>query len=297
MARFAVVVFAYNRLENCKKLIYSLLGQSAKFDDIVVLVALDKGKNKNIIINQHEFIHWIRSLEEEIQVNYNKQNLGLKKQIIYTLDRVSLDFEAFIVLEEDLLISNNFLNEMRKRLVYYRNISSIWTINAYCNSLMENESDYLTSYVTSWGWATWSDRWRHLTLDSAFIIEQITDWRKFNFGNNYEYKLQLYWNHYGIKQTWAVFWYATIFLQAGYALQIGKNLIENKGFVGGENYKKLDVTYESQISNGISELVPDIIRLDGVDPAEVMLRNIVKRRWLYHVWRIYHWIKVWLNKG
>ena len=68
-----------------------------------------------------------------------------------------------IVIEDDLICSDNLLNFMNDSLDFYQENKDIWSISGYTyplNSLKNYASSvYLTYRGSSWGWATWKDRW------------------------------------------------------------------------------------------------------------------------------------------
>ncbi len=44
----------------------------------------------------------------------------------------------------------------------------------------------------------------------------------FNYDNTNNYWLQVILNHKGLMNTWAIFWYTTVFLKDGYSLHPGR---------------------------------------------------------------------------
>jgi len=255
-----------------------------------IRIAIDGPNDVTTREDQDAFLNWLELQRTEVEIIRNKVNLGLKRQILSTLNSISSKYDGFIVLEEDLVISNFLIEEFYRRLEFFKNEGRIWSINAYTNSEMRNSTDFLTSYVTSWGWATWSDRWLKIDTDADHIISSVKSWSKFNFGNAYDYKLQLYWNKFKIRETWAVFWYATIYINGGSVLQIGTNHIENNGFNSGENFSKGDSTFYASIDQ-----YADTFEELPVHRSEDLAMNmftILNKNWKFKLWRTYQWIKL-----
>ena len=71
-------------------------------------------------------------------------------------------YGSVIVTEDDLVSHENYLQYMNDCLNYYRDYPDIWSISGYTHPLEPNEGQdhvYFTYRGSSWGWATWKDRW------------------------------------------------------------------------------------------------------------------------------------------
>ncbi|MBB6610340.1 CatB-related O-acetyltransferase [Pontibacter sp. Tf4] len=115
-------------------------------------------------------------------------------------------------------------------------------ISGYCYPIeYEPKSEiYFLRTLACWGWATWSRAWQLYTTDSTYLLQQVTKTDKiksgFNLDDQANYLLQLKLNYWGELNTWAVKWYATIFLRQGLCLFPKKSLVRNIGHDGsGEN--------------------------------------------------------------
>ena len=292
MLNIAVVIFAFDRLQNCHELVLDVLKHADS--SLKIILAMDGTSDKSHKVKQNEFIKKIEN--NRIHVIHQKKNRGLKKQIIQTIDDVSKKFDAFIILEEDLQITSTTLDFFLKRLNQYKSINNIWTINGYCHELMESDSDYLTQFVTSWGWATWSDRWQKLITDEDLIIERIRDWSLFNFDETYENRLLLYWNKYNVKKTWAIFWYSTVFINKGKALQIGRSQIINNGFNSGRNFKSGKDNRYARIKPLSVKNYESKLNLNQIDKSFKMYKKI-NHGVIFFIWRCYHWFRLMILKS
>ncbi|WP_217496506.1 hypothetical protein [Providencia heimbachae] len=73
--------------------------------------------------------------------------------------------------------------------------------------------------------------------------------QKFNLDNNYNFFSQIRNNLNGTLNTWAIFWYATIFSNNGLCLNPTKSLVINIGNDGsGENCGSIDI-YKTQLNH------------------------------------------------
>lgn len=90
------------------------------------------------------------------------QNKGLAKSIIEGVTQVINTFGKVIVLEDDLITSSNFLVYMNKCLDFYERNPKIFSVSGFSFIIngLGNEDIYFTQRASSWGWATWRDRWK-----------------------------------------------------------------------------------------------------------------------------------------
>lgn len=159
-------------------------------------------------------------------------NYGVKKNILDGITQVIKDRKKLIILEDDLVVNKYFLDYMNEALNLYENDKKVWHIGGYNYPTLRLSSNkaYFTPHMNCWGWATWEDRWDNIfdNLNNKLVEEQIKD---FNFKNllttNYN---QLIANENKKINTWAIFWYQTIFLNNGYCLMPSKSVVLNKGF-------------------------------------------------------------------
>jgi hypothetical protein len=94
--------------------------------------------------------------------------------------------------------------------------------------------------TSCWGWATWKHAWAYFEKNVEKQIQQLEDknaWKDFTLNNAYpSFKEQLFLNREGKLNTWAIFWYTSVFLKDGLSLHPGKSLVQNIGHDGtGEN--------------------------------------------------------------
>jgi hypothetical protein len=90
----------------------------------------------------------------------------LANSIIEGVSEILKIHETVIVLEDDLVSSSNFLSYMNQALHFYKNEDKVFSIAGYSLPIHNDESEldvYFTSRSSSWGWATWKNRW--VTID------------------------------------------------------------------------------------------------------------------------------------
>lgn len=169
-----IVVFTYNRLETLQQLILSLNNcEEAKESELYIFSDGPKSPADNmLIIKVREYIKTITGFKQVTTFN-SEVNKGLAKSIIGGVTTMFERYNSLIVLEDDLQVSKNFLRYMNESLCYYENEKRVFSISGYnipmSESLNYKYDTYLTFRASSWGWASWKDRW------------QIIDWEVKDF--------------------------------------------------------------------------------------------------------------------
>ena len=85
--------------------------------------------------------------------------------------------------------------------------------------------------MNCWGWATWADRWKYYEKDVNKTINEFSkeDIKRFNLDGVENFWGQVISNKDGKINTWAIFWYATIFKKEGLCLNSSRTFVENIG--------------------------------------------------------------------
>jgi len=88
--------------------------------------------------------------------------------------------------------------------------------------------------MNCWGWATWSERWNYFEKDVNKIIKNFDnkDIERFNLDGATNFWSQVIGNKNNTMDTWAIFWYATIFKHNGLCLNPAQTFVVNIGHDG-----------------------------------------------------------------
>lgn len=185
-----IALFVYNRPEHTQKTIESLL-QNKEAKDSKLYIYSDGAKDKKSQKNVELVRNYIDNLSgfEEIIIKKRELNLGLAKSIISGVSEVIEKYERIIVLEDDMVCSENFLNYMNEALYFYEKDEKIFSIAGYTPKVKIPENYlhniYLFNRISSWGWASWKNRWRNIDWEvrnfDQFIIDKEAQ-KKFNQG-------------------------------------------------------------------------------------------------------------------
>jgi hypothetical protein len=185
---------------------------------------------------------YIREVDgfKSITIVEREANLGLARSIIDGVTSIVNKYGRIIVLEDDLQISPYFLSYMNDALDMYKNEERVMHVSGYMfpigNSALP-ETFFLRP-TSCWGWATWDRAWKHFNKDAKGLLGGFTEQEiaRFNMDDTYDYWGQVAQNEAGLINTWAVFWYASVFQLGGLCLHPARSLINNTGHDGtGEN--------------------------------------------------------------
>ncbi len=236
MSYSPIIIFTYRRVP--KKLIDSLLqNKLAKKSSLIIYS--DGNKNNNDKSDIEAVRKYIRSITcfKSIKIIESQKNIGLANSIINGVTEVVSEYGKAIVLEDDLIVSTDFLDYMNDSLNFYENNKNIWSISGYAPQLscFENYKKdlYLSPRGSSWGWATWQDRWDEVdweVKDFSTLKASKALRKRFNRAGNDMYKM-LELQMLGKIDSWAIRWCYSQFKLGKYTVYLKKSKIINDGFL------------------------------------------------------------------
>jgi hypothetical protein len=162
MIHAPVVVFCYKRLDTLRKTIEALK-QNPEATLTHLIIFSDGPKKEADHLSVAMVRDYINHLDgfRMITTYFSETNKGLARSIIEGVTLVFEKYDRVIVLEDDLLTSKNFLNYMNQSLDHYEFNNRIFSISGYTSIIKNGDPSkvYFTRRASSWGWATWRNRW------------------------------------------------------------------------------------------------------------------------------------------
>ncbi|MEJ7683897.1 MAG: hypothetical protein WKG06_39770 [Segetibacter sp.] len=159
-----ILLFTYKRLDTLKSSV-AALQQNYHASESELFIFSDAAKTPHDeieIANVRSFIKNINGFKNVSIIEANK-NRGLANSIISGVTQIIQEYEKVIVLEDDLVTSPNFLNYMNQALSAYKDNLRVFSIAGYTipvTILNDYQFDtYFLPRASSWGWATWKNRW------------------------------------------------------------------------------------------------------------------------------------------
>ena len=181
MKLYPVLIFCYNRFDCLEKTVESLAKNVlASQTDIIIFSDGPKGpEDRTKVRKVRDYLNSINQSQfKSLTIFKAIENKGLAKSIIDGVSEVLKCNEAVIVLEDDLLTSNNFLNFINQGLHEFKNNSKVISISGYTTPVKAPEGyqydNYFTRRASSWGWATWKNRW-------DLVDWKVSDYKKIRF--------------------------------------------------------------------------------------------------------------------
>ena len=175
----------------------------------------------------------------EVEIIESVENKGLAASICGGISKVLESYDRVVVLEDDLETSPGFLRYMNSSLETYKEKDQVMQVSGFMvkSRPWASQTGFLR-VSTSWGWATWRRAWLKYRSDVENLSKEVELKGKAEFdldGYSFHFE-ELTRNVSGDLNTWAVRWYASIFLNDGLCLYPKKSLVRNIGFDGtGEN--------------------------------------------------------------
>lgn len=159
-----IAIFTFNRLEHTQKTIEALL-KNKFVDNSDIYIFSDGPRNKEEKEKVDEVRKYLRSISsfKNINIIESEKNLGLANSIIKGVSEIIGKHDKIIVLEDDLVVAPYFLEYMNEALNKYELRDDIWSISGYSPNInipnSYRDDVFLIRRGSSWGWATWKDRW------------------------------------------------------------------------------------------------------------------------------------------
>ncbi len=290
-----IVLFVYNRLDHTKQTVTAL--QNNKLADESALFIFSDGPkddNDKARVNQvREYIQTINGFKK-VTIFKKDKNYGLASSIIDGVTNIVNEYGRIIVLEDDLVTSPHFLNFMNNALEFYKEEENVYSITgySYTDNIENIESSYFINLTNSWSWATWANKWSTFQRDKKDLESIIKSSNKekslFNFDDSIDYinmaKLELD----DKIDSWAIYWYLSVFRKNGLTLYPQKKLVKNVGFDGSgthcsvehaqQELKDFDLEFTKDINEKVKnrKLVSSILKGNN-DNFKTRAVNVLKK--------------------
>lgn len=264
-----VVLFVFGRMDHTKETVNKLRNNYLAKDTDLIIYS-DSFKNEIDRTNVElvrEYLDSIGDGFKTIKIIKRKENYGLARNIMEGVTEVTNIYGQAIVLEDDIVTSPFFLTYMNESLEKYKNNKNVWHISGwnYPISDLELPDAFFWKTMNCWGWATWGDRWSEFSKEPQKLIDSWSkdDIYKFNVDGTNNFWSQVIANNKGVLNTWAIFWYATIFQNNGLCLNPTTSLVFNIGNDGsGENCTDNDLYRGELFSRNI--VLPNDIQINNL---------------------------------
>ena len=233
---YPICLFLYNR----PKLVIPCLdaiSKSAKGHSIHLYIFVDGPKSEEDSFQVKDTLKKVNNYDfqsfDKVQIEETPKNKGLANSIIHGATKVIEKYKKIIVIEDDLIVSNNFVSFMIEALMKYKENKKIGSISGFSFAIKSTSNDdvYFHPRPNSWGWATWEDRWKSVNwnVNEKYLNEISYSKKSFNMlGQDMDRMLKAY--VYKKIDSWAIRWALCHWKYNWLALTPYKSKIINKGF-------------------------------------------------------------------
>ncbi|MEH6307514.1 hypothetical protein RYH73_17825 [Olivibacter sp. CPCC 100613] len=164
----AIIIVAFNRPESLRRLLLSIQNGQYDRNDIDMIISVDyqdSDARKEVIAIADQFL-W--TYGNKLVVNHHEK-LGLRKHVILCGD-LAIKYGSVILLEDDLVVSEQFYSYAQEALRFYNNDERVGGISLYNHrknpfnrfhfEIIPEENDtYFLQFASSWGQAWTLKQW------------------------------------------------------------------------------------------------------------------------------------------
>lgn len=249
-----IALFVYNRPEHTEQMLNSLLCNKL-VENSIIYVFSDGPKSST----NNQLVGQVRTLVKQKLANLNyflierETNLGLTNSIIMGVNSIFEKHDSIIVLEDDLLVSSNFLEYMNWYLNKFAFNNDVIQINGYMFgnlSINEINAPFKMNWVSTWGWGTWKSKWQLVRFNKLNMYERLKllfQKSSFNLDGSYDYYTMKLKKDKGLIQSWGIdLWYFA-YKNKMQSIFPPNSLVTNIGFDGsGTNKGKKNTSIRNE---------------------------------------------------
>ncbi len=239
-----IAIFAYNRLDNLEMMMESLKRCSNVAEHDCYIFSDNYNYKK---IYDKEKVSAVRTYLKRIKDEriFRKTELvfadfhkGCEKSVIDGMNYVLSKYDSVIDIEDDILLSTNFLNYMDDALDFFRENKDVGSITGFSYGFIPSGHKQGTLYKAhrscSWAFGTWADRWNGVDWN-------ITDYDKILDDKSISASFSVY--GYDLPEmlrmqvetcldTWDIQWCYSLFKRNYYTVYPAENFAYNIGYDG-----------------------------------------------------------------
>ena len=232
-----IALFVYNRPQHTERTI-KFLQQNLLAQDSRLYIFSDGARTPADEEKVNEVRDFVKTVEgfKSVKVIESKTNKGLANSVIEGVTQLNQNYGQVIVFEDDLISSPHTLTYFNEALNRYRDEEKVMHIGAYMYPLKEQNlpESFFYRAASSWGWATWQRAWQHFNPNIDVLLSQFDQKKinEFSIEGSMNFWKQMKEFKRGKNNSWAIRWYASVFLKGGLTLNPSQSLVNNIGHDG-----------------------------------------------------------------
>ncbi|MES2278241.1 MAG: sugar transferase [Bacteroidota bacterium] len=276
-----IALFVYNRPEHTRRTL-AYLQKNVLADESRLFIFSDAAKTPSDQDKVDEVRRVIADISgfKSVKITGRKQNMGLANSIIDGVTHLVNEYGRVIVFEDDLLSSPYTLQYFNEALTRYADEEKLMHIGAYMYGLKDKTlpQTFLFRAATSWGWATWDRAWKNFEPDIDVLMAQFDQQKinRFSIEGTMNFWKQMLGFKAGKNNSWAIRWYASVFLKNGLTLNPSHSLVHNIGNDGSGTHSNNEHMYSVQVAQKPITQFPDVMAED--EQAYQAIKHFLKNR-------------------
>lgn len=281
MQNFApIALFVYNRPDHARRTLASL--QKNLLADESRLFVFSDGARPGQEENVRAVRELVRNAEgfKSVEVIEREYNYGLANSVIDGVSRLTREYGKVIVIEDDVISSPYMLEFFNDGLQRYEKHDKVMHITAFMYPIKTNNlpESFFLRIASSQAWATWDRAWAYFEPDIDKLMSSFTPQTRFQF--EVEGAMN-FWKHLeefkaGKNNSWAIRWYASVFLQNGLSLNPAVSMIDNIGHDGSGVHSGVSTIYKVNINQTRVTQFPVELKEDR--SALIAVKDFLKHR-------------------
>ena len=277
MALAPIIFFVFNRPHHTQRALASLAKAAlASESDLYIVCDGPRTEQDLPLIQQTRDVVDRAQGFKSVNVIKSEVNRGLANSVIGGVTGIITGSRRAIVVEDDLVVSPYFLKFLNEGLERYQDEARVFSVSAYHHppSLVPIPNDYsYDAYAnprnSSWGWATWADRWDRVDWEVRNYRSFIDDPLKvaeFNRGGE-DLTPMLRMQMTGDIDSWSIRFSYAHYQHRAVSMVATRSYVENIGLDGSGTHSSATDDYHNDLS-----LAPEHPRFP---PAELNCPEIV----------------------
>lgn len=169
-----IAFFCFNRPDKTK-LALAALAENDLANESEIFIFCDGPRNiKDLekIYEVHKVIDSISGFKKKTIIK-RELNYGCQSSIISGINYIFEHNKSIIVVEDDIITAKNFLKFSNEALNFYHDEQSVWCVSGfnYPKNILKYPKSFkediffVKARSSSWGWATWKDRWQKIDFE------------------------------------------------------------------------------------------------------------------------------------
>ena len=238
MKKPPIVITCFNRPDELSEALIALeKNQGIENRTIYFFIDGPRNQKDKIKINMVNKVIKEFSKNKIVHIQNNKKNNGLRKNMTDNLNFIFSKHESAIIMEDDTVVSSDFLLFMDYHLKKFNKNNRIAAINSWIPRNLLFDGYFQSRMFRCWGFGTWERVWKDYRRKPEIYKKYSKFYLRYHFDNIFteDFTGQLRDNFFKKKDTWAVYFEWLVFEKNLKCISPTRTLSKNIGFANPTN--------------------------------------------------------------